>query len=177
MIISLGVSWSLSAQQIAVKTNLLSDAVLTPNIGLELVTGEHMSLDLSFWGNYVPFWVNSMMLGFQPECRFWFNGRPMTREYIGVTALVTMYDFTIGKNVYDGEAAGGGISGGYVFNLTDRWNLELTAGVGVFFFNMKQYHENDNYEDYISHSESQSNAWGYKILPTRLGVSFSYIIR
>lgn len=170
-------SWSASAQQIAIKTNVLSDLLLTPNLGLELVTGEHVSLDFTFTGNYIPFWVNSKILAFQPECRFWFNGRPLTREFIGVTALATMYDFTLGQRVYDGEAAGGGFTGGYVFNLTERWNFELAGGVGVIFFNMKQYHKDDNYDDYVSDGETAANAWGYKILPIKLGVSFSYIIK
>ncbi len=171
------ISVSASAQQIAVKTNLLSDVVLTPSLGLELVTGEHMSLDFTFYGNYIPFWVNSTVLAFQPECRYWFNGRPMTREYIGIAALATIYDIALGKYVYDGEAAGGGFTGGYVFNLTDRWNVELSGGVGVLFFNQKQYYRDDNYDDYVSGSGPQANVWGYKLLPIKLGVSVSYIIK
>lgn len=177
IISALSLSLGVSAQQIAVKTNLLTDIVLTPSLGVELVTGEHMSLDFTFMGNYIPFWINSKVLAFQPECRYWFNGRPMTREYIGIAALATMYDVTLGKKVYDGEAAGAGLTGGYVFNLSERWNFELTGGVGVIFFNMKQYHRDDNYDDYVSGGESSANAWGYKILPIKLSVSFSYIIK
>jgi hypothetical protein len=177
LILTLALCKVVDAQQIAIKTNVLSDAVLTPNLGLELVTGDHTSLDLSFFGNYIPFWVNSTVLGFQPEFRYWFNGRPLTREYVGLTALATMYDVTFGGNIYDGEAVGGGISGGYVINLSERWNFEMSAGVGVMFFNQKKYKEDDNYEDYFSSGGSNANVWGYKLLPVKLGLSFSYIIR
>ena len=38
------------AQQVAVKTNLLSLAAMTPDLGLELVTGEHTSVAISAFG-------------------------------------------------------------------------------------------------------------------------------
>lgn len=165
------------AQQIAIKTNALSYLAFSPNIGLEMVTGEHSSVDLSLYGSYVPVLVNSKMLAFQPEYRYWFNGRPMTREYIGVVALLTTYDFTLMKNVYDGDAAGLGLSGGYVFNLNERWNFELSASFGAIFFNMNQHYVDDNLSDFIESGDSKANAWGYKLLPIKLGVSFSYILK
>ena len=38
------------AQQIAVKTNALYWLGLAPNIGCEIVTGEHSSVDFMHWG-------------------------------------------------------------------------------------------------------------------------------
>ena len=52
----------------------------------------------------------------------------MTREYIGVGMLLTTYDITWKeKNVYDGDAVGLGLTGGYVFSLGRRWNLDLSG--------------------------------------------------
>ena len=75
------------AQQIAVKTNGLSLLAGVPNLGCELVVGERSSVDLSFYGGYKPWGTDIKLIGLQPEYRYWFNGRPMVREYIGISAL------------------------------------------------------------------------------------------
>lgn len=165
------------AQQVGVKTNALMWLAMTPNAGCEVVIGEHSSLDLSVFGHYKPYGMQSELLAFQPEFRYWFNGRPMIREYVGVTALITTYDIGLGKRVYDGDAAGLGITGGYAFMLSKRWNLELSGGFGLIGFHQKQYHRDDNYDDYFVDEAVKANAWGYKLFPMKLGVSFSYIIK
>ncbi|MCM1502123.1 MAG: DUF3575 domain-containing protein [Bacteroidales bacterium] len=164
------------AQQLAVKTNALSLAALTPSIGLEGVTGERTSLEVSFFGHYNPYGFKSKFLACQPEFRYWFGGRPLVREFVGVTAAAAAYNSTIRGTVYDGYALIAGITGGYAFNLGKRWNLELTAGVGVAGFAHKRYGVNDNYNSYGDTEAGRINSWGYKIIPVKLGVTFSYII-
>lgn len=164
-------------QEIAVKTNVLMLGALTPNLGCEIVTGEHTSVDLSAFGHKNPYGLTSALAGIQPEFKFWFNGRPMTREYIGVGMLLTTYDITWKKSVYDGDAIGIGITGGYVFSLGRRWNLELSGSFGLVGFRQKQYYVNDNYDDYFINEGGRANSRGYSIFPVELGVSFCYIIR
>ena len=134
------------AQHLAIKTNALMDVALVPNVGLEMVTGEHSSVEVSVFGSHMPYGQHCTMLGIQPEYRFWFNGRPMIREYVGITALFTTYDISLGKPVYTGDAAGLGITGGYAFMISKRWNLELSGGFGALMFHQKQYHADDNYD-------------------------------
>lgn len=165
------------AQHLAIKTNVLMDAALVPNMGLEFVTGEHSSMDLSVFGSHKPYGLHCTMIGLQPEYRFWFNGRPMIREYVGVSALITTYDIGLGKQIYDGDAAGLGITGGYAFLIGKRWNLELSGGFGALFFHQKQYYKEDNYDDYFVDEAVKANTWGYKLFPIKLGVTFSYIIK
>ena len=165
------------AQHLAVKTNALMDVALIPNVGLEMVTGEHSSVEVSVFGSHLPYGQQCTLLGIQPEYRFWFNGRPMIREYVGITALVTTYDISLGKPVYTGDAAGLGITGGYAFMLSKRWNLELSGGFGALMFHQKQYHTDDNYDDYFVDEAVKANAWGYKLFHLKLGVTFSYILR
>ncbi|MDE5916022.1 MAG: DUF3575 domain-containing protein, partial [Duncaniella sp.] len=62
-----------SAQDIAVKTNLLYDASLTINVGAEMQVAPKWSVDLS--GNYNPWtlsggkkWKHWLI---QPEARYW----------------------------------------------------------------------------------------------------------
>ena len=116
------------AQQIAVKTNALYWLGLTPNVCCEIVTGEHTSLDITALGHYMPYGLNSKVFAFQPEFRYWFNGRPMTREFVGGDIMAATYDVMAGGYVYKGNAVMLGLVGGYVFRLSDHWNLELCGG-------------------------------------------------
>lgn len=166
-----------AAQQIAVKTNLLGWAAMTPDLGMELITGEKTSLALSVFGHSRPYGQDSRLFVLQPELRYWFNGRPLTREYIGISAFASSYDMTVSSHVFAGNALAAGFSGGYVFNLGRRWNLELSAGTGIALFRQKQYWEDDNYDEYFLSGPSQVNSWGYKLFPVKLAVSMIYIIR
>lgn len=163
-----------SAQQVGLKTNALMWAALTPNLGCEFVIHDHSSLDISAFGHYKPFGLQSQFLAVQPEYRYWFNGRPMVREYVGVSAMAATYDITTKKHVYDGIAASVGVTGGYAFLIGKHWRFELCAGLSLLFFNQKQYFIND---DYYVDDMVPANAWGYKLFPAKLGASFTYIIR
>ncbi len=178
-----------AAQNIAVKTNALMWAALTPNLGCEIVTGEHTSIELSAFGHKNPYGLTSEIIAVQPEFRYWFNGRPMIREFVGIGAVLTRYDMTIGqkildgdlvrhmRQVYDGDAVGIGITGGYVFALGKRLNLELAGSFGLLFFRQKQYFEQDKYDDYYVAAPKKANSKGYKFFPVDLGVTFTYILK
>ena len=71
------------------------------------------------------------MIGLLPEYRYWFNGRPMTREFVGIAALGVSYDITWGERIYQGDAAGAGITFGYALNLSRRLNVEFYGGFGA----------------------------------------------
>lgn len=59
--------------KIAVKTNLLFDAVLVANLGVEISPWTHWSLDIPVW--YSPYNISSTrnirLLAVQPEIRWW----------------------------------------------------------------------------------------------------------
>lgn len=166
------------AQQVAVKTNVLYWAAMTPNIACEIVTGEHTSLDLTALGHWNPYGLDSKIMVVQPEFKYWFNGRPMTREFVGCSFMVASYDMMVSKKfVYNGNAIMLGLTGGYVFALSDHWNFELSGGFGVLGFKQKQHYINDNYDDYFVDEAVKANSIGYKLFPAKLGVSFSYIIK
>ncbi len=162
------------AQQVGVKTNALMWAAMTPNVGVEVVVGEHSSVDLSTFGHINPYGMDSKVLSFQPEFRYWFNGRPMIREYIGVAAMITSYDMSVNRYVYTGNAMSLGISGGYSFLLGANWRLELCGGFGLLGFWQKHYYETD---DYFVDKTVAANSFGYKLFPSKLSVSFTYIIK
>jgi hypothetical protein len=79
---------------------------------------------------------------------------------------------------YDGLGLGLGLTYGYVWNVTDRLNVEVHSGFGAFFYNRKEYFEGDNYDvDYTDNGAQRANAKGYYLLPTRIGISVSYILK
>lgn len=169
-ILSLGLTQS-QAQLLALKTDALLDCAMTPNLGFELVTGEKTSLNASVFGNYKPWGLDMKMVGILPEFRYWFNGRPLVREFIGLSALGVTYDMTWGKEKYKGDAAGVGITFGYAFYLSPHWCLECHAGLGAVYYSHKHHY----IEDYKV--KDLYNANGYALVPYKVGVSFTYIIK
>ena len=101
-----------AAQQVAIRANAWSLALLTPELGVDVNTGEHTSLLFSAFGHYKPYGLNSKLWGLQGEFRYWFNGRPLIREYVGVTAFGASYDLTLNSHVFKGNALGVGFTGG-----------------------------------------------------------------
>ena len=170
------------AQRLAIKANALSWAALAPDLGVELVVGERTSVSLEAFGTSLPFGLPYQLLVLQPEFRFWFNGRPLTREYVGIAAFATTYDLSLPAagdraNVFRGDGVALGLSGGYVFNLGKRLNFELSGGTGVLVFRQKQYFGDDNYEQYFVREHSEPNTSGYKLFPVKLAATFIYIIK
>ena len=161
------------AQQVGVKTNVLMWAGLTPNASCEVVVGEHSSVDLGVFGHVNPYGMKSKILAFQPEFRYWFNGRPMVREYVGVSSMIVGYNMNINRFVYNGNAASLGLTGGYALLLGTDWRLDLCGGFGLLLFKHKYYYEADD----IYVDDDRFDSYGYKLFPAKLGISFTYIIK
>jgi hypothetical protein len=173
----------LSAQQLAVGTNLLMDALMIPNLGVQLglgkshfaersVLGLHGYFTSKPWGKEVKAW------GVQPELRYFFSGRAMSRWFFGIGANVAKYDITWSGKVYNGNAIGGGLTFGYVFNLTNRLNIDVHSGFGAIYYRQKEHFEGDFYDtEYSPTGRIVANSRGYTLLPTSLGVSLTYILK
>lgn len=166
-----------SAQNIAVKTNALMLGTGLPNVGLEIVTSDRTSLDLSAFGGYKPYGTDIKIAAVQPEFRYWLSGRAMTREWVGVTVLGVSYNMKIKDKTYNGDAIGFGLTVGYALPLTSRCNVEFSAGIGGYLFRQVQRNLNDNPADHIETGYDMTNASGFKILPSKLSVSFTYIFK
>lgn len=164
-----------SAQQVAVKTNLLWWATTTMNLGAEVALSDHSTLNVT--GNYNPWTVGQdgklQHWLVQPEYRYWFSGK-FTRGFVGVHLVGGQYElggFKLPYNIfpsfhtnhYKGWAVGGGVSYGYHFYLGAHWNLEAVIGVG-----------------YARTRYSRSDCPGVKISrnyfgPTQAGISIVYL--
>lgn len=168
---------NVSAQQFALKTNGLMWGALMPNVGGEVVFGERFSFDLSAFGGYKPYKVDAKLFGLNPEVKYWFSGRPMVRHYIGLAFLGVSYDMKFKEKQFDGKAGGAGLSFGYSWLLSERLNLEISAGFGAVYFRQRRLYSSDNTTDYEIFSKKKENSTGVKLMPTKIALSISYIIR
>ncbi len=179
-VLMLAMCLTAKAQMLAVGTDALADAMMAPNLSVELVTGERTTLGIHALACAKPWWEKDVkkVWALQPEYRYFFSGRPMHKQFVGVAGIAGVYDMMWKGKVYDGMAGGLGLTFGYVFNVTDRFNVDCHAGFGAIAYKHKEYFEFDNYDtDYSVNGKVRTNASGYFLLPTRIGVSLTYILK
>lgn len=142
---------ALTAQNFAIKNNLIYDATLTPNIGIEFALNDYNTLDIS--GGINPFsFHNSRSFRhwlLQPEYRNWFcekfNGGFWGVHLHGGTFSVAKLKLPFGlfkplrDNRYEGWFAGGGLSYGYHWMLSKSWGLEAVIGAGYAYIDYDKY--------------------------------------
>ena len=161
---------NMSAQMVAVRTDAVKDLLMTPNVGVDLVVGEKFTLGGEVAFNRNPWFFEGLRVtSVTPEFRYWFNGRPLTRQYVGVVGNMTAYGIRREDQLHQGDAFGIGLSFGHVWTLTQRWNIDFTGSLGVI-----------GYKGWYDKSKNDAvgvNARGYALLPIRLGVSVVYVIR
>lgn len=172
----------LYAQNIVAKTNILYDMTSTINLGMEFGLGPKWTLDLS--GNYNPWTfsdnhkIKHWMV--QPEVRYWTCQR-YRGHFIGLHTHYAFYNLSgtlpwgiktnfIKNNRYQGWLAGTGVSYGYQWILSNRWNLEVTVGLGY------AYAKYDKYPCYRC-SEKKNSGNKHFVGPTKVGLSLIYVIK
>ena len=141
-----GMVQGVRAQDIAVKSNVLSDAFLNPNIGLEVGLAPKWTLDITGQFNA---WTLShdrrwKHWAVQPEARYWFCDR-FAGHFVGVHTHGGQYNIGgfdgkinfLGTDArklkdtrYQGWFAGAGVAYGYAWILGRHWNLEAEIGIG-----------------------------------------------
>lgn len=133
------------AQKAGIKTNILYDALLTPDLGVELAVAPQWTLELT--GNVNLWTVNERrwkQLSLQPEARYWccraFSGHFIAANLIGgqfnfgnlpLGFRIPGTDLSILKDSRDqGWMGGAGLAYGYAWILDRHWNLEAEIGLG-----------------------------------------------
>lgn len=164
-------SQPVSAQRIALKTNLLYWTTLSPNIELETRLSPKFTSSIAVTGNFAK--VKDYEPGFiavEPELRYWFE-RPMARHFIGVSGLYTDYDIKWKNMRHDGDAIGAGVVYGYDFVVGRRWNVELSLAAGM-------VHIRDiKYNSKTETRPEEPNNTGWKPALMRAGITLSYILK
>ena len=132
----------------ALKTNLLYDALVVPNIGLEFYLGR----DWSVAGNWMYTWLKNnnryrhrRIYGGEFEVRRWFGAKkgnsPLTGHHVGLYGQMLSYDLEWDDKGYlaDRWSYGGGIAYGYSAPIGRRLNLDFTLGIGYLGGEYKEY--------------------------------------
>lgn len=144
-LIAAGLTSGISAQKVALKSNLLYDAALSPNLGIEVGLAPKWTLDVSGQGNFWTVndhkWKHWLI---QPEARYWFCDR-FAGHFIGAHLLGGQYnvgginlpfsflgtDFKkLKESRYQGWFGGLGVAYGYAWAMSEHWNLEAELGIG-----------------------------------------------
>lgn len=173
-----------NAQDVALKTNLINDIALSPNIGVEVGLAPKWTLDMTaemnLWKVDGRSWKH---LYFQPEARYWFCQR-FSGHFIGFHALGGIYNFgklnlpfnMLGSNLkelkdkrYQGWAAGAGVVYGYAWPLHKHWNIEAALGIGWL------YTRFDSYPCQVCGTKIDRNKSHNYFGPTKLSVAVEYI--
>ena len=172
---------------LALKTNLLYDALSWLNFSVEVPLGDRFS---ALYYHQFPWWSwgknnNEYCMRFLSvgaEARWWFN--PMPREasenrikrdklmghFIGVYAESGKWDFERKRDIcYQGEHWSVGLSYGYAMPIGKRLNLELSVSAGYASIPHRGYEPSADYSE-LYHLPEKDGTWHY-FGPTKVQVS------
>ena len=164
----------------AVKTNLLFDAALMPNIEVEVPIGKRWSLN----GEYMfPWWLinddryclqvlmGGLEVRYRPGRR---SGRDvLTGHFLGLYAGGGKYDLQWDKNGYQGEFfIAAGVSYGYAHSIARNLRLEYNIGIGMLRTDYRHYHSRDNHRTLLWQENGEYTWLG----PTKLKISLVWLI-
>lgn len=171
----------------ALKTNMLYDLVLVPNIGAEFYLGKGFTIGANWmyaWWN-----INSKdycwrIYGGDIYARKYFGKRakekPLQGHHIGIYAQALTYDFELGsKGIMGGEPGGNifnklnygaGIEYGYSLPIAKRLNMDFTLGLGYLGGEYREYEPQDSH--YVWQATKYRHYWG----PAKAEVSLVWLL-
>lgn len=171
----------------ALKTNLLYDAALIPNLGAEF----YLSRGWSVGAGWMYAWWNSdrkhnywRIYGGELDIRKYFGRRagekPLTGHHLGLYGQMLTYDFELGGKGYMGGRPGGtlwdkmhwgvGLEYGYSLPVGRRLNLDFGIGVGYL---GGEYWEYTPQDDHYLWLRTKKRHW---FGPTKAEVSLVWLI-
>ena len=169
----------------ALKTNLVFDAALMPNVEIEVPVGKHHRYSLN--GELMfPWWLMDgdkyclqiLMGGL--EGRYWLGSRAkrmnrevLTGHFLGLYAGGGKYDLQWTDNGYQGEFfIAAGISYGYAHRIARSLRLEYNIGVGLLRTDYRHYHARDNYRTLLWQENGKYTWFG----PTKVKISLVWLL-
>ena len=183
MAVMLALFSSVRAQKAAVKTNLINDIFLSPNLGVEVGLAPRWTIDvtgeINAWKVNGHSWRHWFV---QPEIRYWFCDR-WAGHFIGAHIHGGQYnvgglkngfsflgtDFSkLSDRRYQGWFAGAGVAYGYGWILDKHWNLEAEIGNGY------AYTRFDAYPCASCGSKLENNKPHHYIGPTKAAINLVY---
>lgn len=171
----------------AIKTNLLYDALALLNFSIEVPITKHFS---ALYYHQFPWWrwgkakneycIRFLSIG--AEARWWikpdlnskrrFEHDRLTGHFLGVYAESGKWDFEWGRNIcHQGEHWSAGLSYGYAMPIGKHVNLEFSLSVGYASIPYRKYVPSHDYEILWKDLENQGR-WHY-IGPTKAQISLT----
>ena len=172
------------AQDVAIKTNILYDALLTPTAGVEVNLAPKWTAEvngsLNSWTINDHNWRQWMV---QPELRYWFC-QTFSGHFVGAHLIGGQYNFgNLDNNIkflgtdfsvlsdqrYQGWMIGAGLAYGYSWILSRHWNLEAEIGFGWI------YTRSDVYNCANCGKKIRENVPHNYVGPTKAAINLVYI--
>lgn len=163
------------AQGIAVNTNIAGWAALAPNLGVDLCMNEYSSVEAIFYKSATKCWFKDIdFMSLQLGYRYWFSRTPLNNFFVGATVTPTKYEMQTKNFIHDGYALPFGVNIGYCLPLSDRWNIEISYGIGATYL----------YEDLLPRTTATAENLlpnetkrDFLLTPSNLGINISYVIK
>ena len=166
------------ASYFALKSNLLYDAVLIPNLSLEASIGSGWTLGA---GGMFAWWSKDAkhrywrIYGGDLEIRKYFGSlsksKPLQGHHLGIYGDFLTYDFEFGAKGYQSKATyAAGIKYGYSHPIANRLNLDFALGIGYLHSNYKTYVPRDGCYVY---QETKKRKW---LGPTQAEISLVWLL-
>lgn len=169
---------------LALKTNLLFDLALVPNIEIEVPLGKQNRWSVN--GEWMfPWWLIDhdkyclQILSGGVEGRYWLGSRfkrlsrpALTGHFVGFYAGGGKYDLQWDAEGYQGEFyIASGISYGYSTRIGRHLNLEFSVGIGLLRTNYEYYHAIDHYRTLLWQNNGNYTWFG----PTKAKISLVWV--
>lgn len=166
------------ASYFALKSNLLYDALLVPNLSLEASIGSGWTLGaggmLAWWSKDAKhrYW---RIYGGGLEIRKYFGtlskSKPLQGHHLCIYGDFLTYDFEFGAKGYQSKATyAAGIKYGYSHPIANRLNLDFALGIGYLHSNYKTYVPRDGCYVY---QETKKRKW---LGPTQAEISLVWLL-
>ena len=167
---------------VALRTNLLYDAALIPNIGLEVWLPKNFSLAADWFGSWLYsdkkhiYWQG---YGGYLTLRYYFGRQAqetrMTGHHVGIYGSALTYDIEFGGTGYQAAkfGFGGGVEYGYSLDVGHSLCIDFNIGVGYQGGEYKVYQPTDDGSGhYVWQATRLRRWWG----PTKAEISLKWLI-
>lgn len=160
-----------AAQFFGVKVNALAALTGTVCVGAEAALTDNWTVELSgYWNPIRTNRFTTQLYAAQLGVRCWFF-EDFVGHFLGVHT--TYIDYRIGNRhrTYDGQAYGVGLSYGYAWIISKRWNIVVEAGVGL--YRTRDTRRTPIVDDWGDRYIWHARRW--TLAPSKLEVSFNYL--
>ena len=170
-----------------IRTDMLYDAALVPNLGVDFYLGRNISVG----GNWQYAWWSKdsrhrywRLYGGDINARWWFGSvaheKPLSGHHLGVYAQMLTYDFEFGDkgymagkpggNIWERASWGAGVEYGFSLPIARYFNIDFTLGVGYLGGTCLDYRVIDDH--YVWQATKRRHWFG----PTKAEISLVWLL-